>query len=92
VNINASGAITGDYVDASDVSHGFLRAPDGTITATFDVPGGGTGSGQGTFTFCNNPRDAITGFYVDSNNTWHGFLRAAPQPTPRPRATQAPRP
>jgi hypothetical protein len=35
---NPAGAITGLYDDASGVSHGFLRAPDGTIT-TFDVPG-----------------------------------------------------
>ncbi|MBV8812029.1 MAG: hypothetical protein JO033_25455 [Acidobacteriaceae bacterium] len=37
------GAITGDYSDASNVSHGFLRAAHGDIT-TFDVPGGGTGT------------------------------------------------
>jgi len=31
-----AGTIEGDYVDSSDVSHGFVRASDGTIT-TFDV-------------------------------------------------------
>ena len=43
-------AIAGRYVDASDVAHGFLRAPNGTIT-TFDAPNAGTGPGQGTFVF-----------------------------------------
>jgi len=90
-NINASGAITGWYIDTNDVSHGFVRAMDGTFT-TFDSPGAGTGPGQGTSPYCNNARDAITGFYVDTNNTWHGFLRAASQPTPRPRPTPPPRP
>ena len=32
--------ISGFYLDADDVSHAFLRAPDGDIT-TFDVPGCG---------------------------------------------------
>jgi hypothetical protein len=56
------------------VRHGFLLAPDGTIT-TFDAPGAGTGAFQGTFTSQNNPGDAITGFYIDANNVYHGFLR-----------------
>ena len=30
--INPDGAITGYYSDVSFVTHGFLRAPDGTIT------------------------------------------------------------
>ena len=32
--------------DGNNVSHGFLRAPDGTMT-TFDVPGAGTGAFTG---------------------------------------------
>ena len=47
-DINPAGAITGNYGDAGNVYHGFLRARNGTIT-TFDVPGAGAGSGQGTF-------------------------------------------
>jgi len=74
-NINAPGAITGQYVDASGVNHGFLRARDGTLT-TFDVPGAGTGGGQGTISVCNNPVDAITGYYFDANGVSHGFLRS----------------
>jgi hypothetical protein len=33
-----SGFVTGSYYDDALVQHGFLRAPDGTIT-TFDPPG-----------------------------------------------------
>jgi hypothetical protein len=54
---------------------GFLRAPDGTITV-FDVPGAGTGPGQGTIAFCDNDFDAITGYYIDGANAYHGFLRS----------------
>ena len=46
--INPAGAITGLYTDTNYAAHGFVRAPDGTIT-TFDAPGAGTGSGEGTF-------------------------------------------
>src|SRR5213079_227960 len=34
--LNSIGAIAGSSVDASDVYHGFLRAPDGSVT-TFDA-------------------------------------------------------
>jgi hypothetical protein len=69
--INPAGAITGFYVDASSVQHGFVRAADGLITE-FDPPG----------SILTNPNaiDAlgeITGFYFDANFVGHGFLRAA---------------
>ena len=73
-NINAGGAITGQYIDGSDVNHGFGRAKNGAITM-FDVPCAGTGPGQGTIPICNNPMDAITGEYIDSSDVAHGFLR-----------------
>ena len=44
--INAAGAISGWYVDASDVNHGFVRDRHGAIVE-FDVPGAGTGPFQG---------------------------------------------
>ena len=74
--INPAGAITGFYVDASDVVHGFLRAPDGTIT-TFDAPGAGTvtDSGQGTTPSSINPAGAIVGSSLDASNVYHGSLR-----------------
>ena len=67
--INPAGAITGFYVDASSVQHGFVRAPGGKITE-FDPTG----------SIFTNP-DAIdeageiTGFYFDANVVGHGFLR-----------------
>ena len=52
-------------LDASDVYHGVLRAPDGTIT-TFDVPGAGTGPFQGTLPLGINQAGTIEGDYIDS--------------------------
>jgi hypothetical protein len=68
--INPAGAITGFYVDASSVQHGFVRATGGKITE-FDP----TGS---IFTNPNaiDQTGAITGFYFDTNFVGHGFLRA----------------
>lgn len=77
-SINSKGAIAGQYVDTSEVFHGFLRSPDGVIT-TFDAPGAGTGPCQGTFiTFTDgiNPAGAIAGGYFDAGNVFHGFVRA----------------
>ena len=74
-NINPAGAITGEYIDANNVLHGFVRNPDGTITK-FDAPGAGTGAGQGTNPVSNNPAGAIAGYYIDANNVSHGFLRS----------------
>jgi hypothetical protein len=70
MGINLTGGITGFYVDASSVQHGFVRAPGGTITE-FDP----TGS---VFTNPNAIDDLgdITGFYVDASGVGHGFLRA----------------
>jgi hypothetical protein len=67
--INPAGAITGFYVDASSVQHGFVRAPVGTITE-FDPSGS-------IFTNPNaiDQTGEITGFYFDANFVGHGFLR-----------------
>src|SRR5215471_20448889 len=56
--------ITGFYLDAGDVFHGYLRAPNGTITI-FDAPGSGTGPFQGTQP-ASIAAETITGFYVDA--------------------------
>jgi len=74
-DINPAGAIVGLYFDAMLMGHGFLRAPDGTIT-TFDVPGAGTGSGQGTLGENINDSEVIEGNYIDASNVAHGFVRA----------------
>ena len=71
-SINPKGTIPGSYLDASFISHGFVRAPDGTIT-TFDVPGAVNGTGpSGGIT----PNGTIPGSYADANFLAHGFVRA----------------
>ena len=73
--INPAGAITGFYQDANFVSHGFLRAPDGTFTI-FDAPGVRCRSlSPCTLPSGINPAGAITGHFIDANG-FHGFLRA----------------
>ena len=47
--------IEGQYTDASNVAHGFVRDANGAIT-TFDAPGAGTGPFQGTFPLTINPQ------------------------------------
>ena len=69
-----SGEITGFYDNGTDGNHGFLRDKKGVIT-TFDVPGAGTGPGQGTFGGGLTPSGAIMGNYLDADNVSHGFLR-----------------
>ena len=75
--INLYGAMTGEYIDEDNVVHGYIRAPDGTITE-FDAPGAGAvaGSFQGTYAWSINPAGAAMGEYVDTNNVGHGFVRA----------------
>ena len=73
--INPEGEVTGSYVDAVGAAHGFVRAPHGHI-AEFDVPGAGTGAGQGTYSWSINPAGAVTGEYIGADNVGHGFVRA----------------
>ena len=77
IAIDADGAVTGYYMDANIVAHGFLRAPDGKFTP-IDVPGAGSvpGQGQGTYSANMNLEGTIAGTYVDANNGSHGFVRA----------------
>jgi hypothetical protein len=80
LGLNQLGAIAGIYSDANSVNHGFLRSPDGKFT-TFDAPGAGTDSYQGTGCFSDCPVSindwgAITGSYIDANNASHGYLRS----------------
>jgi hypothetical protein len=77
---NQWGAIAATYSDTNYVNHGFLRRPDGTLT-TFDAPGAGTGSFEGTGCFSDCPVSlnnwgAITGIYIDANFEYHGYLRS----------------
>ena len=80
LGLNQLGAIAGIYSDANSVNHGFLRSPDGKFT-TFDAPGAGTDSYQGTGCFSDCPVSlndwgAITGIYIDANYVYHGYLRS----------------
>ncbi len=80
LGLNQLGAIAGIYSDANSVNHGFLRSADGKFT-TFDAPGAGTGSYQGTGCFSDcpvvlNDWGAITGSYIDANSVSHGYLRS----------------
>jgi hypothetical protein len=75
IGLNDWGQITGIYLDANNVVHGFLRNPDGKYT-TFEAPGADTtaGSYSGTFPYSVNNQGVITGYYLDANNVSHGFL------------------
>jgi hypothetical protein len=66
--INPMGTIAGYYFDSNTVTHGFVRATDGTFV-TFDAPRGGTGPYQGTFTGAINPAGGITGFVTCATRT-----------------------
>jgi hypothetical protein len=75
IGLNDLGAITGSYLDANNVYHGFLRSPEGAFT-TFEAPGADTTPNDfnGTFPYGINDQGAITGTYIDANNVSHGFL------------------
>jgi hypothetical protein len=73
--VSSAGVIVGEYSDAHNVNHGFVRSRHGTFT-TFEVPGSGTGSGQGTGAFSANPRGEITGGYIDASGSSHAFVRS----------------
>lgn len=74
--INRGGTVTGSYVDKNNVTHCFVRSSEGRIE-TFDAPGAGTSSGQGTIGDTNgiNRAGAISGGYVDDDGVLHGFVR-----------------
>lgn len=73
--IMMNGTIVGYYNDANNVSHGFIRNKSGSFT-TFDAPGAGSGSGQGTQALGMNQAGSITGYYFDANGVAHGFVRS----------------
>ena len=79
LSINAGGNITGVYVDANAVRHGFVRTvANGTASfAAFNVSAAGTSSTQGTIPTNIDASGNIAGFYIDANGVFHGFLRAA---------------
>lgn len=73
--INSAGTIMGNYSDANNATHGYLRSPDGTFT-TIDAPNAFQGANSpGTFITHINARGAIVGYYFDAQGTRHGFVR-----------------
>src|SRR3981081_1547817 len=78
VSINPAGAIVGMYTDANSLSHGFVRASDGTFT-TFDPPGKIAAFAPFALaqTLYINPDGVITGAYFESisGNPFGGNFR-----------------
>lgn len=86
-SVNKEGTITGIYIGANTLYHGFVRSPGGEFT-TLDAPGAGTSVGTrfrvipggaaniNSRSISINNRGTITENYVDSNNVSHGFLRS----------------
>ena len=68
-------AVVGSYNDGYTINHGFLRAPNGTIT-TFDAPGAGVGFNQGTIPLGITSLGEIMGRFIDSGGISHGFTLA----------------
>jgi hypothetical protein len=67
--INQAGAVTGVYIDITNVGHAFLRDPDGSITK-IDPPGS-----QGAEAVGIDSSGEITGSFFDGTR-FHGFLRS----------------
>ena len=70
-----AGVVTGSYMDASGLAHGFVRAADGVLNS-FDAPGASVGEGfyQGTMASNINPSGVIAGGYTDAASLSHGYL------------------
>jgi hypothetical protein len=81
VVINDWGEISGYYLDANNVFHGYIRSPEGKFTS-FDAPGADMSpqpdpfETAGTFPKGMNDAGAITGVYTDASGGVHGFLRS----------------
>lgn len=73
---NDFGVITGYYTDTNVVPHGFLRLPNGHLTA-FDAPAASLGAGlnQGTVACAINTLGGIAGQIQDSSHLFDGFVR-----------------
>jgi len=73
--INDIGTIVGNYTDANNATHGYLRSSDGTFT-TIDDPNAFQGvNSPGTFIMHINAKGAIVGYYFDAQGARHGFVR-----------------
>ena len=72
-SLNSSQQAVGYYIDAAGVTHGYLRASDGTLTFPID-PAGSTG----TILFGNNDLNQVVGRYTDSAGVTHGLFFKTP--------------
>ena len=66
--------MTGEYADANNGYHGYLRNAVGRFVE-FTVPGGGTDNANGTYPFSMNIWGLVTGFSSDPNGNATGFVR-----------------
>lgn len=77
-SLNNAGVMTGIYQDSNGLTHGFVRAANGTITAPLDAPNatkGGVGQFPGgTANVSINDTGTVTGGYFDNNGVAHGFV------------------
>jgi hypothetical protein len=76
--INLFGTIIGSYTDANNVSHSFLRRPDGRVTA-FDPPGTASvpyPDFNGSAAIALNVAGEVGGYFVDRNLVVHAYLRS----------------
>jgi hypothetical protein len=73
--ISPNGTIVGFVQDNHELTHGFIRTPDGRY-ALFNVLGAGTvpDTWEGTYAFDINQAGTITGWWADANWTVHAFL------------------
>ena len=72
--VNDFGQMTGEYADANNGYHGYLRNAAGRFVE-FTVPGGGTDNANGTYPFSMNIWGLVTGFSSDPNGNATGFVR-----------------
>ena len=81
IAMNASGVITGYYIDSSNVQHGFVRSASGSYTQ-IDPTGVGTCVNQnngsnfgGTSASGIDATGDVAGTYLDTSCVQHGFIR-----------------
>lgn len=75
--INDFGVVAGQYEDANDVYHGFIRYPDDRYEVV-DAPAADRtkNSGHGTFINSNNIAGENAGIYIDVAGQIHSFFRS----------------
>ena len=73
--ITDAGLVAGIVVDSNNVSHGYLRSPEGKFEV-FDPPGTAYLSGGGTTLIGVNEKGAAVGYYIDATETIRAFLRS----------------